>query len=235
MRVLLAYVEAMKIQIATVMSMVLVGGCMDMSPEDDEVLRSSAPFPTPEPGPPDEPGPPEDPGPPIEPGPPVEPGPPGDSSSCPLDSWESNDDSHRASRVDWGSSGYDSAWVSLNASLCSEESDWYRFPVGQLQYEYYALYLDVIVMGSSWCGQGCEDPFLPAAPENTVTVEVYDAQSLTLLRTQTSAQGRVRIRGSGEAYSRDLLVHIHGPQEAVYDYDLYTEIRGYEGEDECEC
>ena len=47
--------------------------------------------------------------------------------------------------------------------------------------------------------------------------------------------GTIYFGGSGAAYSNDLLIHVFGPAEATYDYDLYIQIRGYDGEDECEC
>jgi hypothetical protein len=108
--------------------------------------------------------------------------------------------------------------------------------VSSLTFDYYALFVDGIVQGSSWCGMGCGDPWLPAGPENSMAIEVYDAQSMQLL-TQGSAQnGRVDINAAGDAYSHDLLIHVFGPTPAAtYPYALTIEIRGYDGEDECEC
>jgi hypothetical protein len=126
--------------------------------------------------------------------------------------------------------------VTIDGLLCSGESDWYHVAAGSLNYRFYALHLDGIVEGSSWCGEGCEEPWLPDAPENTLQIDVHDAATLQLLGTQTATDGRVDLGGTGEAYSKDLLVHVHAdPPEAAYAYMLSIEIRGYDGEDECEC
>jgi len=91
-------------------------------------------------------------------------------------------------------------------------------------------------MGSSWCGAGCDQPWLPDAPENAMKVEVYDAETQTLLDTQTSQSGRINMHGSGGNYSKDLLLHVVGPTlEATYAYRLQVAVRSYDGEDECEC
>ncbi|PRP91078.1 hypothetical protein ENSA5_58150 [Enhygromyxa salina] len=120
--------------------------------------------------------------------------------------------------------------------MCSNEDDWYLFSVNDLDYEVYALYVDAIVMGSSWCGQWCDEPFLPAAPENAIAVEVFDAESMMPLTQDLAQDGRIDIGGFGDAYSRDVLIHVYGPTPAAtYPYELSVEIRGYDGEDECEC
>lgn len=156
---------------------------------------------------------------------------------CPNDDkWEANGLPENAAAVPWDDSDMWSSYVAIDAFLCAGDSDWYHVSVETLGYELYALHLNGIVQGSSWCGMGCEDPWLPAAPENAVGVEVYDAATLELLGNQEAQNGRVKLGGVGEAYSKDLLIRVYSPTPAAtYDYELFVEIRGYGGEDECEC
>ena len=152
------------------------------------------------------------------------------------DAWENNDLPENASDTPWDNTSEDDAHVHIDAHLCPGESDWYRLPVIDLEFDYYALHLDGIAVGSSWCGPDCGEPWLPEAAENGMTVEVYDAETLELLKAHTSESGRTYIYGYGDDYSDDLLIHLVGPTvEATYDYDLYLNLRGYDGEDECEC
>lgn len=152
------------------------------------------------------------------------------------DSWEPNDVPEGATMIAWDSVSEYAAYFDIDAFLCPGESDWYRAAVDPLDYRFYGLFVDGFVEGSSWCGQGCGDPSLPDAPENTMGVEVYDAQTLQLLNEQVVENGRINIGGAGPAYANDLLIRVHGPSPTVsYDYRLVVEIRGYDGEDECEC
>ncbi len=156
---------------------------------------------------------------------------------CPNDdAWEFNGLPEDAAAVPWDAVSMWSSYVAIDAFLCAGDSDWYHVSVDMLEYEFYALHLDGIVQGSSWCGMGCEDPWLPAAPENAMGVEVFDAATLELLGNNEAQNGRVKLGGSGAAYAKDLLIRVYSPTPAAtYDYELFVEIRGYDGEDECEC
>lgn len=136
----------------------------------------------------------------------------------------------------WSYSGeWSSAWT-VEAFLCSEEYDWYFVEVEPLNYEFNALYIRATVEGSGWCGADCGDPFLPSAPENTISVDVFDADTKMLLKGSISDKGRLYLNAFGEAVSHNLLVRVSGPTPAAtYGYRLNVEIRGYDGEDECEC
>lgn len=173
---------------------------------------------------------------------------PGDSSSgapdtttgappcADNDAHEPNDLPESPALAPWDETGPYNSYVTLDAFLCAGESDWYRVDVSQLEYRFYALHLDGIVEGSSWCGQGCDDPWLPDAPENSISIDVHDAETLALLGSQAATDGRVDIGGAGEAYGEDLLIHVRSPTPtASFAYMLSIEIRGYDGEDECEC
>jgi len=151
---------------------------------------------------------------------------------CEVDAWEPNDAPEAPSML--GGGGASGAW--LEAFLCSGESDWYRFEVDSLMYDFYEFELDAIAAGSSLCGEPCEDPFLPDAPENTMTIEVYDAGTLVLLEAEVQPDGRVGINGSGAAYSHDLLIRVYGPSPAAtFAYTLDIDMYDHSGEDECEC
>lgn len=156
---------------------------------------------------------------------------------CPNDDkWEANGLPEDAAAVPWDDSDMWSSYVAIDAFLCAGDSDWYHVSVEALGYELYSLHLNGIVQGSSWCGMSCEKPWLPAAPENAMGVEVYDAATLELLGNQEAQNGRVKFGGLGEAYSKDLLIRVYSPTPAAtYDYELFVEIRNYGGEDECEC
>jgi hypothetical protein len=161
----------------------------------------------------------------------------GEAPSCEEnDAWEANDSPNGASAVNWDyMEEYGAAWT-IDAFLCSEEEDWYYVAVEQLTYDYYGLFVRATVEGSGWCGADCGDPFLPVAEENTIAVDVFDAQSKMLLIGSVSPKGRLYLTSGGVAFSNDLLVRVSGPTPlASYGYQLNVEIRGYEGEDECEC
>ena len=158
------------------------------------------------------------------------------------DEWEDNDLPETAALFEWNGGPYGGVSKDIpDAFLCAEEDDWYRFNISDVEFifddgEYYNLHLDAIVEGSSWCGENCEQPFLPADPQNTISVEVLDAETLELLDSSVNDQGRIDLEGYGDAYSHDLLVHVFGPTaEATFSYRLSFELRPYDGEDECEC
>lgn len=150
--------------------------------------------------------------------------------TCVPDAWEPNDAMDAPTILPLDSS------PTLDASLCAGESDWYRFEVDDLMYGIHQLRIHGIVDGSSWCGEPCGDPFLPDAPENTMGVEIYDAETLALITSQVAMDGEAEIHAQGAAYSQDLLIHVYGPTPAAnYDYRLWIEMFDYTGEDECEC
>ncbi len=151
------------------------------------------------------------------------------------DAWESNDLPENASVVEWEDIFNVSVEVTIDACLWSDEDDWYHVSVDTLEYDVYVLQVDVVIPGTSWC-PGCSGLELPDAPENAVTVEVFDAETLQLLVTQTVQDGRINVGGAGDAFSSNLLIHVFGPTPAAtYSYELTVEIHGFMGEDECEC
>ncbi len=152
------------------------------------------------------------------------------------DAWEANDLPESAAMVPWGSVSEYSADIMLDGLLCSDEDDWYYVSADMLEFDMYTLELNALVEGTSWCGAGCDDAWLPDAPENTISIEVFDAATLQVLGSKTAEDGRVYLDGWGDAFSHDLLIHVFGPTPAAtYPYELFIQIHGYEGEDECEC
>jgi hypothetical protein len=68
-----------------------------------------------------------------------------------------------------------------------------------------------------------------------MAVEVFDAETMMLLTSGVGAAGRITIYEWGDAYAKELLIHVYGPTPAAtFTYDLYV-ILGSGGEDECEC
>ncbi|EDM78188.1 hypothetical protein PPSIR1_00605 [Plesiocystis pacifica SIR-1] len=154
------------------------------------------------------------------------------------DSFEDNDVEADAALVPWqANNGF---WIETDfeATLCEDE-DWYAFDldVNMLDGDpsNFALFLDIIVQGSSWCGSGCEEPELPAAEENTISIELYEASTMNLLVAQTSQKGRINVDKSGAVYGQDLILRVYGPAVVNYLYDVSFNVRFDAVEDECEC
>src|SRR5690606_23801869 len=141
-----------------------------------------------------------------------------DLPTCDNDDWEPNDLAEDAAAVPWGevsSWNFEEYWdanVVIEASLCSGEDDWYFIPMAELGFEHHVVRVDGLVMGTSWCGayEFCEGASLPEAPENTMAVEIYDADTMVLLATDMAADGRIDLMGSGEPFAEDLLIRVTG-------------------------
>ncbi len=73
------------------------------------------------------------------------------------------------------------------------------------------------------------------APENTLTVEIWDATGTILLGSRTSQRGLIAINGSGRDYGSDFLIHFSGPAAVEYNYRFSIGVQNADGEDECEC
>lgn len=165
------------------------------------------------------------------------------ASECPNDSFEPNEAPELAVMVSWdelpsGDDVYKDADAVIDGFLCSGEHDWYRIPIESLGFEYNVVRVDGLVRGSSWCShfESCGGEALASAPENTLAVEIYDAASMVLLGADIATDGRVDVDGWGPNYSKDLLIYVYGPSTAAtYAYELYVDVRSYDGEDECEC
>lgn len=166
-----------------------------------------------------------------------------------VDILEPNDTAGTAANVDPGDTSEDPEWVfgewDINACVRGTNEDWYRLPSSQVRWDLAEdgydgrphIRLRFVAEGAHVCShiEGCKVPSLPEAPMNTVTVEVYHAATMTMLMTQTSMSGQVRIDGRNEQLEEDILVRVVGPQEALYAYRLYAFIDSQNAEDECEC
>jgi hypothetical protein len=165
------------------------------------------------------------------------------ANECSNDKFEPNEVPEAPTMVAWTElpSGDDvnkDAELIIDGYLCSGEHDWFRVPIEQLGFEYNVVRVDGLVRGSSWCAQfeSCGGDTLTSAPENTLAVEVYDAASMVLLGADIGTDGRIDVDGWGPNYSKDLLIYVYGPSTAAtYAYELYVDVRSYDGEDECEC
>lgn len=162
---------------------------------------------------------------------------------CSNDELEPNEAPEQAVLVSWSElpSGEDQladADLVVDGFLCPGEHDWYRIPIESLGFDYHVVHVDGLVRGSSWCAQfeSCGGEALTSAPEHTLAVEVYDAASMVLLGADIATDGRVDVDGWGTAFSKDLLIYVYAPSAvASYAYELYVDVRSYDGEDECEC
>jgi hypothetical protein len=160
--------------------------------------------------------------------------------SCPEnDEWEVNDLPENASAVPWSNLKESDAYWALDAFLCAEEDDWYFVAVEELTFNFYALYVHALVEGSGLCDGWCGDPFLPEAPENTIAIAVYDADTMTLLGEGMAEDGSFHghhfyFVEIDPMVAHDLLIRVHGlTPVARYAYQLDVHVGG--GEDECEC
>ncbi len=127
------------------------------------------------------------------------------------------------------------------ASICKNDEDWYFLPTASLPFSVGYLRFRAFAAGASYCppyDYGDGDTYgynPPAGPENTLTVEVYNAQTLALVATSTSPVGRVWMDlGDAAKLSHDLYFRFRGPKEAEYSYNfsLGPQTDGFE--DECE-
>lgn len=165
------------------------------------------------------------------------------SNECSNDKFEPNEVPESPTMVSWaelpsGDDVYKDADLVIDGYLCPGEHDWFRIPIEQLGFEYNVVRVDGMVRGSSWCAQfeSCAGDRLASGPEHTLAVEVYDAASMVLLGADIGTDGRIDVDGWGPNYSKDLLIYVYGPSAAAtYAYELYVDVRSYDGEDECEC
>ena len=136
-----------------------------------------------------------------------------------------------------------SAYTSVdNATICKKDEDWYFLPTASLPFPVSYLRLRAFAAGASYCpfydygnGEGTYGYDPPAAPENTLTVEVYSAQTLALVASSTSPIGRVWMDlGNTANLSNDLYFRFRGPKEANYSYHFSLGPQTDWFEDECE-
>jgi hypothetical protein len=142
----------------------------------------------------------------------------------------------------WCEDEYSSAYAKVDAAtICKNDDDWYLLATEDLPFNVGYLGVRAFAAGASYCGFEDDgngdtsgyDP--PSGPENTLVLDVYNAQTLALVATSTSPVGRVWMNLHGAAtLSHDLYFHFHGPKEAKYDYKFYLSPQTTEFEDECE-
>jgi hypothetical protein len=153
------------------------------------------------------------------------------------DPWEPNASAHQPRMMAWE---WVDEWTANHqiedAGLCAGDDDWYHYEVQSLGYVEHYLYIRALVEDAGLCGEDCGQPVLPAGPKYAMTVEVYRADNMQMLTSDTDDDGVLVINGpGGEAYEHDLLIHVFSETHAQYRYRLSVEIRNYDGEDECEC
>jgi hypothetical protein len=158
--------------------------------------------------------------------------------ACVDDSMEDNDRLDAAVPIAWsrGSS------VSHGGFLCSGDEDWFRYETASLGLFQPILSVRFVAKGSEEqrCVGSCERGTcwhdVPAGPQHTVTVEVYNAVTRSLVASGTSGEGRLEIGAFGPELKQDILVRVVGPASAEYPYQLSVSVWENNGEeDECEC
>ena len=163
-----------------------------------------------------------------------------------MDQHEPNDTAETAPVVPPNGSSAEPSWVYGNwffdACLGGGNQDWYRLNSSQLQWDAAdgfngspSLRLRTIISGTGVCAPSCDDELLPELPQNTVTVAVYRASDMELLRTTTSTRGLVKVQSYNASFDEDLLISVSGPPQALYGYRLSVFLDTENSEDECEC
>lgn len=146
------------------------------------------------------------------------------------DVWEPNDTPEQAAVIP-----PEGGQTSLEAFLCPGEDDWYRISAKGIGFPPFSIQLDLYITESSFCAGICS-PALPDAPENAVSVELYNAKNGKLLGENVVLNGRLDL--DVPLHAKDLLIHVFGPPEATYGYVLQVWLQAKNktgGEDECEC
>lgn len=124
-----------------------------------------------------------------------------------------------------------------DAFLCGGEDDWYRFPASSAGFTTLFFAVRAEARGADHCGPRCENLVLPDAPENSITIEVFDETQTILFASQSDLDGTLRfdVRLDDVEYTGDFLIHVTGAAEATYPYTLHLWAQPEDGEDECEC
>jgi hypothetical protein len=165
-----------------------------------------------------------------------------------MDSLEPNDTLETAATVEPSIISNDPASIrgtwEVNACLGQANEDWYRIEVEQLEFDlsddydgHARMRLRGIVDGTGLCSDipECGEGTLPAAPENTLIVDVYAADSMEHLYTRQDDEGVVQINALGPELDKDILVRVSGPAQALYGYQLLIFIELELGEEVCAC
>ena len=97
------------------------------------------------------------------------------------------------------------------AYLCAGEDDWYAFDSDSLGYEIYMVDVSALVKDAGYCGEICEQTVIPPGPQHAMTIDVHRADTMEILVTTSEEDGVLKLSGSGEVYSHDLLIHIYSP------------------------
>lgn len=120
-------------------------------------------------------------------------------------------------------------------TLCPDDDDWFMLPASRLDFERPYLFIRARVADTGLCGALCGEVELPAAPQNTLGVEVYHAATMELLAAVENPQGNVWLTDDDPRYRDDLLLRFYAPTGVGFDYRLRLDMRADLAEDECEC
>lgn len=160
----------------------------------------------------------------------------GDAAPCVDDTREDNDDRASATILPLVHLGalFSRFDVPDDLRLCPGDEDWFEAPSSLLPWPEPYLFIRARIAGVGLCSGLCDPPALPAAPENTMTVEVYAKATGELVTAATSETGNVWITHGDVRFTDDIQIRIHGPA-ADWSYTLHLDFREGWFEDECEC
>jgi alpha-tubulin suppressor-like RCC1 family protein len=144
----------------------------------------------------------------------------GGPAACQPDSFEPNEDA-TAARLVSTTEGYHDAF------LCAGEEDWYLVPASQNGPANVSVNVAVLhALYQNDCNI-CVDGALPSCAHNTITVEIYDAATGTLLAMQTKNEGYVWLPRANLP-AADLHVRVYGDATAGFGYRIWPFVMTYE-------
>lgn len=177
---------------------------------------------------------------PTQPQPPdLPPEPPWAPLACETDEFEANDEAMLATAIDAPCSDvfdddqwYCSGW--LDACHALGDHDWYSLPAAPIFGQWTILQMELTILPwSSSCN--CDWDPVPTGPELAKTIEIYDAETLSLLGTASSTEQWTSFYDADPQFGAALLIHVVGPADASWAYELWVDRRDSQWEDSCEC
>ncbi len=159
--------------------------------------------------------------------------------ACETDEFEPNDAAMLATPIGDPCSPirWDGIWSCLTVFTACHgpgDEDWYALAVTPEPDEWSMIEILLwIVPELSECN--CNDEPVPTGPELASTVEIYDAQTLTLIGEVSGTEPYLWLYEGGPEFSKPLLIRVIGPADGSWTYDVRIWRRDSVWEDSCEC
>jgi hypothetical protein len=157
------------------------------------------------------------------------------------DAYEENDVDSQAAPITltgYADPGFFYKYAHADACHGAGDDDWYFIKTSEGLAENTLLRIRARIAPIGSCasnGGACDEYLLPPSPDNTVTIELYDATTHMAIGGATNDQGYAKAYGAGTAFANDVLVRVVGPANVSWQYTLDVLLRGGDYEDECEC